>query len=295
MSTTQNNIAEKLYFVSGSFNSAGIVKVMNADGSNETVLATGSIIIEPDGIEVDVAAGKMYWTDMGPGGAADKSVADKDGRIMRADLNGRNIETLVPQGITTTPKQLTLDVAGGKVYWCDRGDVGDKNVDPKVMRANLDGSEVEILISTDLMSPVGIALDLAKGKLYFTDRYANNIKRANLDGTDVEMVVKETEYPVDLAIDFKTRSIYWTAREAGGLYRVDVDGNDIDGSSLTPIITGIQAPIGVTIDRENDKLYYTEVIVSEKSGHIWQSDMDGSNARKIATTMMPLGLFYTVE
>ena len=295
MSTTQNSIAEKLYFVSGSFNSAGAVKVMNADGSNETVLASGSIIVEPDGVEVDVAAGKMYWTDMGPGGAADKSVADKDGRIMRADLDGRNIETLVPKGITTTPKQLTLDVAGGKVYWCDRGDVGDKNVDPKIMRANLDGSEVEILVSTDLMSPVGIALDLAKGKLYFSDRYANNIKRANLDGTDVEMVVKDTEYPVDLAIDFKTRSLYWTAREAGGLYRADVDGNAIDGSSLTPIITGIQAPIGVTIDRENDKLYYTEVIVSEQSGHIWQSDMDGGDARKIAATMMPLGLFYTVE
>ena len=295
MSTTKNNVAEKLYFVSGSFNSAGAVKVMNADGSNETVLASGSIIVEPDGVEVDVAAGKMYWTDMGPGGAADKSVADKDGRIMRADLDGRNIETLVHKGITTTPKQLTLDVAGGKVYWCDRGDVGDKNVDPKIMRANLDGSEVEILVSTDLMSPVGIALDLAKGKLYFSDRYANNIKRANLDGTDVEMVVKDTEYPVDLAIDFKTRSLYWTAREAGGLYRADVDGNAIDGSSLTPIITGIQAPIGVTIDRENDKLYYTEVIVSEQSGHIWQSDMDGGDARKIAATMMPLGLFYTVE
>ena len=78
----------KLYFVSGSLNSAGAVKVINANGSNETVLATGSIIVEPDGIEVDVAAGKMYWTDMGPGATTDKSVADKDGRIMRADLDG---------------------------------------------------------------------------------------------------------------------------------------------------------------------------------------------------------------
>ena len=295
MSTTQNDVAGKLFFASGSFDSAGSVKVMHADGSNEAVLASGSIVVEPDGIEVDVAAGKMYWTDMGPGGAADKSVADKDGRIMRADLDGQNIETLVPLGITTTPKQLTLDVAGGKVYWCDRGDVGDKNVDPKIMRANLDGSAVETLVSTDVMSPVGIALDLANGKVYFSDRYANAIKRANLDGTNVDIVVKDTEYPVDLAIDFKTRSLYWTAREAGGLYRADVDGNDIDGTRLTPIITGIQAPIGVTIDRENNKLYYTEVIVSEQSGHIWQSNMDGSKARKVATTMMPLGLFYVAK
>ena len=283
----------KLYFVSGSLNSAGGVKVINANGSNETVLASGSIIVEPDGIEVDVATGKMYWTDMGPGATTDKSVADKDGRIMRADLDGQNIETVVPEGITTTPKQLTLDVAGGKVYWCDRGDVEGKNVDPKVMRANFDGSEVETLVSDDLLSPVGIALDLAKGKVYFSDRYANNIKRANLDGTDVEIVVKDTEYPVDLAIDFKTRLLYWTARKTSSIYRTDVDGNDIDGTSLSPVVTGIQTPIGITIDRENNKLYYTEVIFSTQSGHIWQSDMDGSNARKIVTTQMPLGLYYT--
>jgi hypothetical protein len=61
---------------------------------------------------------------MGPGDTTDKSVADKDGRIMRADLNGQNIETLVPEDITTTPKQLTLDITGGKTYWCDRGDFG---------------------------------------------------------------------------------------------------------------------------------------------------------------------------
>ena len=294
-SIDQKIMKAKLYFVSGSLNSAGAVKVIDADGSNETILASGSIIVEPDGIEVDVAAGKMYWTDMGPGGATDKSVADKDGRIMRADLDGRNIETVVPKGITTTPKQLTLDIAGGKVYWSDRGDVEGKNVDPKVMRANFDGSGVETLVSEDLLSPVGITLDVAKGKVYFTDRYANNIKRANLDGTNVEMVVKDTDYPVDLAIDFKTRLLYWTARKSGSIYRTDVDGNDVDGTGLTPIITGIQAPIGVTIDRENNKLYYTEVIFSPPSGHIWQSDMDGSKARKIVTTQMPLGLFYIKE
>ena len=293
MSIDHNITKAKLYFVSGSLNGAGGVKVINADGSNETVLASGSIIVEPDGIEVDVVAGKMYWTDMGPGGTTDKSVADKDGRIMRADLDGQNIETLVPEGITTTPKQLTLDIEDGKVYWCDRGDVDGKNVDPKVMRANFDGSEVETLVSTDMMSPVGITLDLVKGKVYFSDRYANNIKRANLDGTEVKIVVKDTDYPVDLVIDYNTRLLYWTARKAGAIYRTDVDGNDVDGTSLTPVVTGIQSPIGVTIDRENDKLYYTEVIFSTQSGHIWKSDMDGTNARKIVTTQMPLGLYYT--
>lgn len=282
----------KLYFVSGTFSGTGAVKVIDADGSNEITLTEGKDVIEPDGIEADIDGGKLYWTDMGLGGAADKSVAVDDGRIMRADLDGKNIETLVPLGITTTPKQLALDVPGGKIYWSDRGDVGDQKVNPKIMRSNLGGSSVEAIVSSDLMSPVGIALDTPNGKLYFTDRYANDIKRANLDGSDVEVVVRDTEYPVDLALDLEQRTFYWTARQAGGLYRADLDGNGIDGASLTPIVTGLHAPIGVALDRKNGRLFYTDVITASKSGGIWEADLDGTNARQIATTSLPLGLCF---
>ena len=281
----------KLYFVEGSVASTGAVKVIDADGSNVTTLVEGKQVIEPDGIEVDTAGGKMYWTDMGSGGAVDNSVAINDGRIMRADLDGKNVETVVPLGLTSTPKQLALDVAGGKVYWSDRGDVGDQRVNPKIMRANLDGSSLETIVSTDLMSPVGIALDTANGKVYFTDRYANNIKRANLDGSDVEIVIRDTEYPVDLAFDLDNRVFYWTARKAGCLYRAEMDGNDIDGASLSPFITGLHAPIGVCIDRENNRLFYTDVIFP-RSGGIWEADIDGSHARQIATASLPCGLYF---
>jgi DNA-binding beta-propeller fold protein YncE len=97
MSTEQDITEAKLYFVSGSLESEGAVKVIDADGSNETVLASGSIIVEPDGIEVDVTAGKMYWTDMGPGGTTDKSVADKDGRIMRPISMARILKRWFPK------------------------------------------------------------------------------------------------------------------------------------------------------------------------------------------------------
>ena len=40
----------KLYFVYGSLTSQGGVKVVHADGSNETLLASGGDIVEPDGI-----------------------------------------------------------------------------------------------------------------------------------------------------------------------------------------------------------------------------------------------------
>jgi len=285
----------KLYFVYGSLTSEGGVKVVNADGSNELLLASGGDIVEPDGIEADLENRKIYWTDMGEGAALENSTSPDSGKIVRADLDGTNIEIIVPRGITTTPKQLALDVEGNKVYWSDRGDVANEVVSPKIMRANLDGSDVETLVSDDLISPVGMVLDTANGKMYFTDRFANNIKRANLDGSDVEIVVKDTEYPVDLLIDFETRLIYWTTREPGGVLRADMDGSEIDGKTLTPIITGLTIPIGITMDRENRKLYYSDVILSPPSGYIWESDMDGSQARKILATLKPLGVFYTAE
>ena len=290
-----NGKSGRIYFVEGDLNGKGAVKVMNADGADEKVLLTGEAVNEPDGIEVDETSGKMYWTDMGIGGAADRSVAVDDGRIMRANIDGSDVQTVVPLGHTTTPKQLTLDVEGGKVYWCDRGDVGDKSVNPKIMRVNFDGSDLETLIDKDLISPVGIALDVPNGKLYFTDRYANNIRRSNLDGSGVELVVRDTNYPVDLALDLKNRFMFWTGRQDGTVFRTPMDENNQDGNKIAPIVSGLSAPIGMGIDRKNDKIYYTEVFIKEHSGAIWRADLDGGNATKLRTTALPLGLFFAPQ
>ena len=63
----------------------------------------------PRRVAVDVAGGHVYWTGMGVPSA-------NDGFIMRADLDGTNVKTLVPAGGTYTPKQMKLDLAGGKMY-----------------------------------------------------------------------------------------------------------------------------------------------------------------------------------
>jgi hypothetical protein len=43
-----------------------------------------------------------------------------DGSIMRSDLNGKNMITIVPPGGTFTPKQLQLEKRSGKLWWSDR-------------------------------------------------------------------------------------------------------------------------------------------------------------------------------
>src|SRR5246127_5065460 len=103
---------------------------MNLDGSDRKTIVTDCHL--PDGIVVDAKAGHIYWTNMGIPNL-------NDGSIERADIDGKNRKTIVAQGATHTPKQIILDKKGGKLYWCDREGM-------RVMRCNLDGSQLETLI-----------------------------------------------------------------------------------------------------------------------------------------------------
>ena len=86
-------------------------------------------------------------------------------------------------GAVLTPVEIALDTAGNKVYWTE-----STLADFMIQRADLDGSNVELLV-TDLVSPSGIALDVAAGKMYWTDVGSSKIQRANLDGSGVEDLV----------------------------------------------------------------------------------------------------------
>lgn len=105
---------------------------VNPDGSGQTNIVTGCRI--PDGVAVDVEAGHIYWTNMGVPSA-------NDGSIERVDLDGSNRTTIVTPGGTYTPKQLQLDPVRHQLYWGDREGM-------RVMRCNLDGSCLEVLVQT---------------------------------------------------------------------------------------------------------------------------------------------------
>ena len=170
----------------------------NLDGSNiKTLVFNGGLVSL--GIALDVAEGRMYWTD------ADR-FASGTGNVQRANLDGSNIETLV-SGLET-PFGIALDVDEGQLYWTDAGSVGVfGNKIPgtaKVQRANLDGSNIETLVS-GLETPFGIALDADRGKIYWTDADMDvpdtyKVQRANLDGSNIETLVSGLKAPTSIVI-----------------------------------------------------------------------------------------------
>ena len=158
----------------------------NLDGSGVQDLITG--LDAPGGIALDVAGGKMYWTDAG----------DTD-KIQRSNLDGSRVEDLVTSGLDE-PEGLALDVGGGKMYWADGGWSGDR-ARGKIQRSNLDGSGVEDLVTTGFWHPEGLALDVADGKMYWTHSRAK-IQRSNLDGSGVEDLFTRLGWPLGIALGF---------------------------------------------------------------------------------------------
>ena len=74
------------------------------------------------------------------------NLKESDGSILRSDLEGKSVTTIVPPGGVFTPKQLQIEKKTGELYWCDREGM-------RVMRANLDGSNIETLVDTSQGDP----------------------------------------------------------------------------------------------------------------------------------------------
>jgi hypothetical protein len=239
----------------------------------------------PDGVAVDARGGHVYWTGMGVPSA-------NDGFVMRANLDGTNVQTLVPAGGTYTPKQMKLDLAGGKMYWSDREGM-------RVMRANLDGSQIEALVTTgqgdtDRMNEanwcVGLALDLAGGWIYWsqkgpTNGHVGSLRRAHLalpagqtsaNRTDIEILYDKLPEPIDLDVDVGAGTIYWTDRADNTVSRAPIaipaGSTAATRADRQILVTGVATAIGVALDLGRGKLYYT----SGANGALGRANLDGT-------------------
>jgi hypothetical protein len=96
-----------------------------------------------------------------------------------------------------TPIAVALDLDAGKIYWADSNTSAVSN---HIVRANLDGSDREILYQGTGGSSGfdGIGLDLGNGKLYWSDEIDGTVPEkglweANLDGTDATRIFASPE------------------------------------------------------------------------------------------------------
>ena len=246
----------------------------------------------PDGIAIDEELGHIYWTGMG-------APAQNNGFVRRSDLDGSNVAIIVPPGGTYTPKQLRIDPENEKLYWSDREGM-------RVMRANLDGSEIETLVTTGTTASdrrdssrwcVGIALDVAGGYVYWSQKGPDNgdvgsIRRAPLafpagedsgSRSDIEVLLAGLPEPIDIDLDLESRTIYWTDRGDDTINRAPIEipsGETAETRGDREILVrGVREAIGVTLDLERGRLYFTGGTL----GRVGSANLDGSDVVDLVT------------
>ena len=248
----------KIYWTSQTSASAGTINSANLDGTDKKTLT--SILAVPIGIAVDTAGSKLYWTN-------------SRGRIQSASLNGSSIKNVMQnlsdptdivvsngfiywtedgnsvRRVNISGQKIAIDVAvnlntvgglavgGGKVYWTEQTSATAGTVNG----ANLNGTNFEAL-ATLLSAPMGISVDTAGSKLYWTNA-RGRVQSANLDGSMIKNVVEGLISPSKIAIggantETEVMTRQPTAKKDNAKYDVNGDGK-VDNVDASLVASGL--------------------------------------------------------
>ncbi len=166
----------------------------------------------------------------------------------------------------------TLHAQETKLYWAD-------TAAGTIQRANLDGSQAEILLQSFADSPAGLELDTAHGQLLWLDETRSKIRRANMDGSLIEESYSVLTRPQRIAFDSVTNRVFVSTHQDGTHIQVfNADGSNYATFPTSPVT-------GIAIHSKTGKLYWTENIVDPHFPiqRIRRANFDGSNLETLLT------------
>lgn len=220
----------------------GFIMSADMDGGNVVEIVPPGGTFTPKQLKLDEASRKLYWSD-------------REGMaVMRCDLDGKNIETIVRTGSPVTNKAeqerwcvgIAVDHERGQVYWTQKG--GDNAGMGTIRRCGLN-------------MPAG----------------ANAANRR-----DIETLFSRLPEPIDLDLDLRKRQIYWTDRGDNTINRAPMDGatgyDPATRLDKTVLHRGLKEAIGIALDLRRGVMAYTSL-----GGEVGVARIDGSGARMLAT------------
>ncbi len=215
-----------------------LAQTVTAGEFKTRVVASG--LDHPTGI---VAGGdELYFTEVPHPGTPNAGNG-----VKRLDLCDWSIDTI--NSGEPEPVNITLD-RHGQIYWtCKSAGV--------ILTQDDDGATMPVL--GGLSKPSGIAID-RWGRIFFTliptpgvpgtMGGSNNVSVLTRDGVSV-VNMGEPE-PSDIAVSRKG-DLYWTCKTAGVILERDTHG------AVSVLLNGLNKPVGIALNRQGDRLYWTEV------------------------------------
>lgn len=254
-------VNNKLYFYD---NDVDKIQRANLDGSSveDVVLAITYSVWD---IAIDGSGGKVYWSDFLSGVA---------GSLLRADLNGANIEGVAIPNTLSGPIGLALDLNASKIYWAD--------LSAGISRADLDGSNQENIYGNGI---AGMTIDPAGSHVYWSHAVTGSsvIERADLDGAN-----RISALPIDVGTFFyldydpANRTVYWSDVNDASINRRKIPATDV-------IASGLIGSGGIAIDVTGmPQIYYVEsdlTGLNPGTGSVRRANLDGSGDTQLLSNL----------
>ncbi|KAJ7345792.1 hypothetical protein JRQ81_001742, partial [Phrynocephalus forsythii] len=154
----------------------GNIQLIKDDWSGRRVIVenVGSV----EGLAYHRAWDTLYWTSSATSSIIRHTVDQKR-------RGAYNKEAVVTMSEDDHPHVLALDECQNLMFWTNWNEQH-----PSIMRATLNGKNAQVIISTDILTPNGLAIDHSAEKLYFSDGSLGNIERCEYDGSHRNVIVR---------------------------------------------------------------------------------------------------------
>ena len=220
------------------------IEASELDGSDRFVVIPIEEVA-PQGMAIDALENKIYWT------------AWDTKQILRANLDGSDIEVVLEEESLDFPEGLAVDPFAQKIYWVDSGNF-------KIRRANYDGTGMEDLIILNEVNLDGIIVDPINERLYWAQYGQENgssgpnygkIRSAKLNGADTTTIINVyLGLMKGLALDSESGKLYWTDCGHAKIQRSNLDGSNIEDL----IDLNLGSPNSMDLDLENGYMYWSD-------------------------------------
>ena len=218
-------------------------------------------------IAIDEIDNKIYYADF------------YGKRILRSNLDGTELENVITSGLWA-PSSIVVDSSRRQVYWIDQFEI---------YRANLDGTDIEMLLES--WEPSDLAIDEQAGKIYwlfFYPKGPTRLGQANLDGTDIKTVIVWERAlglgcpsPNTIAIDADAQKIYFTINRCPRLKGRAIQRANMDGTDIEVVLelerNDYSFSVFVAVEPKSGKVYWSE----PDMGTLYRANLDGSDVEII--------------
>tara|TARA_B100000965_G_scaffold26388_1_gene19699 strand:+ start:978 stop:1955 length:978 start_codon:yes stop_codon:yes gene_type:complete len=229
---------------------SGIIAYSNFSGSSQTTVIASGAGNGTRGMAVDPAGGFIYWA------------AFIDNVINRAALDGSGQTTLI-SGLDT-PASVSVDTVNSKLYWVERGTT------LRIARSDLDGSNIETLVSSVDIDGGYLAVDPSHSFLFFDvrDGVGNTfIHRTDLDGsngTNIATLSTASTSFEGITIDPENEVVYFGNSSGAGT----ISSIAYSGGSVSTVASGISNIHGLAFIPE-PSTYALIISILSLAGVLW--------------------------